>query len=145
MEIRILTDQVYIIEKTSWFFSWVIKEILLVNSCFLIKTSWFPKFQFGKPVLESHVNHFILNTFYSSAFFSYLGIQSLLISSKIVSDFTLNIFPSSAYFRYFGIQSRTISSQMVSNFTLNIFPSSVYFRYLGIKLITISGKMVILV
>ena len=51
-----------------------------------------------------------LNTFPSSSYFSYLGIQSTTISSKIVSDPNVNKFPSSAYFSYPGIQSRTISS-----------------------------------
>ncbi len=59
-----------------------------------------------------------LNTFPSSACFSYLGIQSTTISSKMVSDFTSKTLLSPAYFSYFGIESMIISTKMVSVFIL---------------------------
>ncbi len=50
----------------------------------------------------------------------------------MVSESTLNTFPSYSYFSYIDIESIVISNKMVSDSTLNTFPSSSYFSYLGI-------------
>jgi hypothetical protein len=52
----------------------------------------------------------------SFSYFSYLGIESIIISNKMVSDLTSNKFPSASYFSYLSIKSTTISSKMVSFF-----------------------------
>jgi hypothetical protein len=50
----------------------------------------------------------------------------------MVSELTSNKFPSFSYFSYLGIESIIISNKMVSDFTSNTFPSSSYFSYLDI-------------
>jgi len=38
-------------KKTSWFFYWFLKKILLINSWFFVKNYWFLNFGFGNPEL----------------------------------------------------------------------------------------------
>jgi len=38
-------------KKTSWFFYWFLKKILLINSWFFVKNYWFLYFGFGNPGL----------------------------------------------------------------------------------------------
>ena len=76
-------------------------------------------------LLNSDVDHFILTTFPSSAYFSCVGIKSIILSSKMVSDFTSKSFLSSTYFSHFDIKSTTITRKMVSVFILGSFFSLV--------------------